>query len=258
MTGAGSGNVFDITYSSGANTGDAISLAMGTDVAGRAIAITSAATGATGEGAAIDITHTGALGAGADAVNITSSGSISSTSNLLAIEQATGACTAGAYGLYINVTGANIEAIKVDAGTVVLDESLTVGTTLGVTGAATFTAGQQSASVAITATVGGAAIADGTTFATVDADSNAAYIVILPTPTPGNIVWLTEDGTTGYELRSDTPASVAINGGTEASGESAIAGATTMVRCVCVSATSWICSQWDADGNESKVTAAAA
>jgi hypothetical protein len=70
-------------------------------------------------------------------------------------------------------------------------------------------------------------------------------------------VYLSESGTTGYELRSSAPASVAINGGTSTNGESAIAGAITYVKCVCVSATSWICSQYDADGDESKVEAAA-
>jgi len=114
-----------------------MSLTMGTNVAGRALMINSAATGASGEGAAIDITHSGNLSAGADLFNITSTGSISSTSNLMAIEHSTGACVAGCYGLYINVTGANIEAIKVDAGNVVFDEDLSVGGALGVTGAVT-------------------------------------------------------------------------------------------------------------------------
>ena len=60
-----------------------------------------------------------------------------------------------------------------------------------------------------------------------------------------------------YELRSSAPGSVGINGGTGSNAESAIAGALTYIKCVCVSATSWICSQYDADGDESKVTAAA-
>ena len=141
-----------------------------------------------------------------------------------------------------------------------------VGGTISVAGAATFsstvnaTTGIQSAAVARTATddgTGDGTIADGTTFVTVDADSDANHIIILPTPTPGNVVYLSESGTTGYELRSSTPASVAINGGTHATGESAIAGTITYVKCVCVSATSWICSQYDADGDESKVEAAA-
>jgi len=87
-------------------------------------------------------------------------------------------------------------------------------------------------------------------------DSN--HILTLPTPTPGSIVWITEDGSTGFELATNTPASVAINGGSEENAKSAIPGEATLVRCVCVSATSWICSYWDADGEEAKVPAAAA
>lgn len=116
--------------------------------------------------------------------------------------------------------------------------------------------GFQPITTAVTATDTGAAIPDGAQFVTVDADSDANHIVILPTPTPGTTVILVETGTTGYELRSSTPASVAINGGTGGTAESAIAGAITYVRCVCISPTAWIASQYDADGDESKVEAA--
>lgn len=121
--------------------------------------------------------------------------------------------------------------------------------------------GVQCASTAVTATddgTGTGTIADGTSFVTVNADSDATHIVILPTPTPGTIVYLTENGSTGYELRSSAPNTVAINGGTATNAESAIAGAITLVRCVCVSSTLWIATQFDADGDESKVEAAAA
>lgn len=137
MSGVYTGNVLDITFASAAATSDAISLAMGTDVAGRAIAVTSSATGTADEGSAFDVTHDGNLAAGADLVNITSTGSPSSTSNLLAIEQSSGAGSVGAYGLYISCQGTNVEAVKVDDGNVVFDENLTVGGTLGVTGATT-------------------------------------------------------------------------------------------------------------------------
>ena len=137
--------------------------------------------------------------------------------------------------------------------------------TLASTGAATFSStvncevGIQNAAVARTATAdgtGNGTIADGTSHVTVTS-GGANTIIILPTPTPGNIVYLSEAGTTGYELRSSAPASVGINGGTGSNVESAIAGAITYIKCVCVSATSWICSQYDADGDESKVEAAA-
>ena len=116
--------------------------------------------------------------------------------------------------------------------------------------------GIQCAAVARTATVAGATtgtIVDGTTYVTVTA-SDANHIIILPTPTPGNIVWLYV-GATGYELRSDTPASVAINGGTGAAAESAI-GANVLVRMVCTSSTTWIGTQFSTAGTESAVPVA--
>lgn len=115
----------------------------------------------------------------------------------------------------------------------------------------------QSPTTAVTATDAGAAIPAGTAVALVNADSDANHIVILPAPVVGNIIIIIENGTTGYELRTSTPASIGINGGTASNGESAIAGATTYIRCVCVSSTSWIATQFAADGTESKVEAAA-
>lgn len=73
-------------------------------------------------------------------------------------------------------------------------------------------------------------------FVTVASD-DANKIVKLPTPTPGTIVVL-RNGATGYELRSSAPATVAINGGTGASAESAIA-ANAMVVAICTTATTW-------------------
>ena len=127
-------------------------------------------------------------------------------------------------------------------------------------GAITADIGVQSAAVTRTATDDGSGtgtIASGTSVVLVDADSDANHILILPAPVVGNIIHIIETGTTGYELRSSTPASIGINGGTASNGESAIAGAITYIKCVCVSSTNWICSQFDADGDESKVEAAA-
>lgn len=120
----------------------------------------------------------------------------------------------------------------------------------------TSTGGVQSAATALTATDSGIAIPAGTAVALINADSDANHIVILPVPVVGNIINIIETATTGYELRSSTPASIGINGGTASNGESAIAGAITYIKCVCVSSTSWICSQYDADGDESKVQVA--
>lgn len=66
---------------------------------------------------------------------------------------------------------------------------------------------------------------------------NANNILILPDPTPGMIV-IIAGAATGGELRSSSPATVAINGGTGANAESAIA-ANQMVIAICESATSW-------------------
>lgn len=79
-------------------------------------------------------------------------------------------------------------------------------------------------------------IADGYSWVAVTSAS-ANNIIVLPTPTPGTIVLLTV-GSNGYELRSDTPASVAINGGTGSNAESAIPANSTVL-CFCESATSW-------------------
>lgn len=97
------------------------------------------------------------------------------------------------------------------------------------------------------ATVARTATADGTgtgtiaaagllQFVTVTSD-DANKIVILPAPVPGTIVVL-RNGATGYELRTSAPATIAINGGTGANAESAVA-ANTMVIAVCTTATTW-------------------
>jgi hypothetical protein len=92
-------------------------------------------------------------------------------------------------------------------------------------------------------------------YVTVTSDS-ADKIITLPAPTPGRIVILNV-ATTGFELRSSAPATVAINGGAEADAESAIAADSTCVM-VCVSATAWKGFFLDADSDLAKVQAAAA
>lgn len=85
--------------------------------------------------------------------------------------------------------------------------------------------------------------------------ANAAHIVTLPTPVAGKIVILLGTAN-GYELRSDTPGSVGINGGTGATAESAIA-ANTMAVMICQSATDWRGFQMASDGTLAQVEAAA-
>lgn len=113
--------------------------------------------------------------------------------------------------------------------------ALTGDVTGNVTGNVTFT------TVARTATADGTTtgtIADAGLFQFVTVTSASANnIIILPTPTPGTVVLLAV-GANGFELRTDTPASVSINGGAEANAESAIA-ANSLVFMVCTSATTW-------------------
>ena len=120
-------NLIDID-TTGADTAATIAV----DVAGSAtrgsLAITTAAVGeaATNQPAGILVSGSGDLAASSDLCRFVSTGNISSTSNVVAIEQSTGAGTAGAYALYVSATGTNVEGIKVDDGDVVFDEDMTV------------------------------------------------------------------------------------------------------------------------------------
>ncbi len=97
-------------------------------------------------------------------------------------------------------------------------------------------------------------IADGTDFVPVTCD-DANKIIILPTPTPKTVVAL-RNGATGYELRSSSPTTVAINGGTGSAAESAIP-ANTLTICLCDTATTWICSNTNTAGVTSPTEVAA-
>lgn len=66
---------------------------------------------------------------------------------------------------------------------------------------------------------------------------NANNILILPNPEPGKVVVIA-GAATGGELQTTAPSTIAINGGTGAAAESAVA-ANQMVICICESATSW-------------------
>lgn len=132
------------------------------------------------------------------------------------------------------------------------------GSLNGVTGSVSNITGTSAATMKLstaTATLAGVALSAGSQFVTVTS-TDANHIVILPAPVVGTEIWL-QNGATGYELRTSAPATIAINGGKEANAESAI-GASVLVRAICTSATTWIASQFAADGTESKVDAAAA
>jgi len=140
-------------------------------------------------------------------------------------------------------------------GNVVIDGTTTQTGALGLAAA-----GFTMASIARTATADGTGtgtIASGPKLQSiaVTAGGDANAIIVLPAPTPGNIVILSV-GATGFELRSSAPATVAINGGTGASAESAIPADTTAVL-ICESATSWKGLQMGSDGTLAKVEVAA-
>ena len=113
--------------------------------------------------------------------------------------------------------------------------------------------GIQAGAIARAATVAGAStgtILAGESFITVTASDTDA-IIILPTPTPGNVIWLASPTNDAYELRSSIPATVLINGSGGDSTESTIANADMLTRCVCVDATHWTITHFTLNGTES-------
>lgn len=175
----------------------------------------------------------------------------SATGSMLRIVE--NASEGSGYAVYIASTG-NLEALHIDDGAVVFDETLTVTGTLTQTGAATFTAGSQNSAVARTATElgdGDAIIAAGTSYVSVTTTDDA-YIIVLPTAIAGNEIWLMNTSATkDFELKG--AASDTINGGA-AAGTSTIAEA-TLVRAVASTAVNWVVSEFTAAGVESATDA---
>ena len=108
-----------------------------------------------------------------------------------------------------------------------------------------------------TATATGATtgtISPATTHVTVTSD-DANKIIILPAPVVGKKLTI-HAGATGFELRSSSPTTIAINGGTGSAAESAIAAASTCYL-ECVTATAWKGYFLDADSDVAKIEVAA-
>lgn len=108
-----------------------------------------------------------------------------------------------------------------------------------------------------TATVDGTGtgqIATTTDVVTVVSD-DANKIITLPAPVVGKWIRL-RNGATGYELRTNAPASVSINGGSGANAESAI-GANVRTVCGCDTATAWVCTNFSTAGVVSATEVAA-
>jgi len=176
-----------------------------------------------------------------------------------AVDVTTGGLTIDAGGLTVTLGGANVTGgITMPTGNLAITSgNATVGGTLTQTGLATFTTGYQATPAAHTATnngTGTGAVADGTSYVEVTSN-NAAHLITLPPPTPGNIVHLFVGGSTAYELQSSAPATVAINGGVGASASSTVA-ANTLVKCVCTSATTWVATQFSSTGAATALEAA--
>ena len=82
-------------------------------------------------------------------------------------------------------------------------------------------------------------------------------IVILPAVGSGTEIWLDfADTTHDFELRSDTPASIKINGGSGSNAQTEIAKANVLVKCVRTNS-GWIVNSFAADGTETQEAAAA-
>lgn len=92
-------------------------------------------------------------------------------------------------------------------------------------------------------------------FVVPDWDGDANHILTLPSPKPGRVIVIA-GATTGGELRTSAPATVAINGGSGAAAESAVA-ANQMVIAICESATSWKAFTIASDGTTAGLEAAA-
>lgn len=239
------GGALEIITMGGTPNADARALEIDAQKDARAVYIDSDA--ATNH--AVEITGAGDLAEDKAMLSVTSTATaLVAGSSLVRIADSGSAAGAGAtvYGLEIAMDGTNLEGLNVSAGTSIFAEAVT------------FTAGSQNSSVARTATETGATtgtIAAGTSFVTVTV-TNADHIVVLPPPVVGNVIWINNPGTTGFELRTSAPQTIAINGGTQTDAESAIAAA-TLVRMVCTSSTTWIGSQFTAAGTESPVEVAA-
>lgn len=142
--------------------------------------------------------------------------------------------------------GVNVTGTLAVSGAVALASTLSA-LSVTVTGKITATVGLQARAVAVTATADGLTtgiIPDDAGDVTVTSSVNTKFVT-LPTPTPGVVVQINAEAT-GYKLRSSTPASVAINGGTGASASSAVSA--KLLVCRCSSATAWIVTAFAADG----------
>lgn len=125
------------------------------------------------------------------------------------------------------------------------------------------------ASATLVETVTATATADGTGTGAISSTANRVLVnvssdnadKIVKLPPVGvahkGIQIIFQPATTGYELRTTSPTTTPINGGTGTNAESAIP-ANTLVICTCVVGPGWICTNYAADGTVSATEPAAA
>jgi len=240
---AAGSNMLRVDGSGGTNTAkntlveiydDSVSVGLSVSTASVEDMVVLTGTGATGAGRAVlAVTSTGTIADGAFYVDITSG--------------ANGASSTASYLLHVDAAHTNIEGIHVDAGKSLFDELVTFG------------GGMTQTAVSRTPTADGTGtgtIAAGTSMVDVTGGTNVNCWLTLPTPVVGHVIWLVGTSGTNFEVRTNQPATVAINGGTDTNGESDVAAGVTC-RLVCTSATTWIGTQFSAAGTESPMTVAA-
>ncbi len=137
------------------------------------------------------------------------------------------------------MTTTNFSAVAADTFTGALVGNVTGNVAGTLTGAvAAFPVTARTATAAPGGTTGVIADSAGAFQVIAVTSDDANKVITLPTPVVGSVIVLI-NGATGYELRSSTPASIAINGGSGANAESAVA-ASTVVVAICTSATTWL------------------
>ncbi len=103
---------------------------------------------------------------------------------------------------------------------------------------------------------GTAKIPAGATVVVVTA-AGANDVLVLPDPVVGTEITIIKPAAGAMELRSSAPATIAINGGTGATAESAILTTTRIVRVICTSLTTWVAVEVSSIGAQTAVEAAA-
>lgn len=132
--------------------------------------------------------------------------------------------------------------IKITDGALVVAPQQQAGFDFVVNGAGTLVPLGGTLTVSATATSTGATTGTltdlGYDFTVLVTTANADHIIILPTPVVGRTIRLINQSAAAYELRSSSPTTIAINGGTGAAAESAIP-ASSLAVITCRTATAW-------------------